>query len=150
MHHEQYIPNPSQPRLVKSLKERLTLPDDYPSMNRAITQGFKFDIVASIGRETSLSEAEILSGLNLPHFRTLQRRKHRRFNTAESNRIFALIEVVTTAEELFDGNLPDAIQWLKKPCKALGKRSPLENLNSFFEFQQVLFLIHRLENGVFN
>lgn len=47
-------------------------------------------------------------------------------------------------------NFPDAIRWLKKPCKALGKRLPVENVNSFFEFQQVIAVIHRLEYGVFN
>lgn len=150
MHHEQYIPNPAKSPMVLSLKERVGLPEDYPAMNRAIRQGFEFGIIASIANETSLSEDEILNMLNLPRFTSIQRRKHRRFNRAESNRIYALIEVITTAEVLFERNLSDAIHWLKKPCKALGKRSPIENLNSFFEFQQVVSVIHRLENGVFN
>ncbi len=94
MHHAQYIPKPSRPSLALSLKERLDLPRDYPAMNLAIVRGFKFDIVASISREASLSDAEILSGLNLPRFITVQRRKHQRFNSAESNRIYALIETI--------------------------------------------------------
>ncbi|WP_258807644.1 antitoxin Xre/MbcA/ParS toxin-binding domain-containing protein [Pseudidiomarina sp. CB1] len=150
MHHGHYIPKPVQQALVINLKEKLVLPENYPEISRAIVKGFKFDIVSSIAHETGLSATEILNALNLPHRTTVQRRKHRCFNTAESNRIYALIEVITAAEVLFDGNFPDAIRWLKKPCKALGKRLPVENVNSFFEFQQVIAVIHRLEYGVFN
>lgn len=150
MHHGHYIPKPVQQALILNLKEKLGLPEDYPEMSRAILKGFKFDIIASIAHKTGLLETEILNSLNLPHLTTLQRRKHRCFNTAESNRIYALIETITAAETLFEGEADEAIHWLKKPCRGLGQRSPFENLNSFFELQQVLSLIHRLERGVFS
>ena len=150
MHHEHYIPKPAQQPLKLTLKERLGLPEDYPAMSSAIGQGFKFDVVDSIARETGLSETEILNALNLPDRKKVQRRKHRRFTRSESNRIYALTEALTAAEALFEGDLCIAIDWLKKPCGGLGRRAPIENLNSFFEFQQVVSLIHRLERGVFN
>lgn len=150
MHHEYYIPKPAQQPLKLTLKERLGLPEDYPAMGDAIEQGFKFDVVASLAHETGLLETEILNALNLPDRNKVQRRKHRRFTRVESNRIYALIEAIAAAEALFEGEIRDAINWLKKPCRGLGGRSPIEHLNSFIELQQVLALIHRLEYGVFN
>ncbi len=150
MNNEPYIPQPLEQSLRLSLKQELGLPDDFPTMHFAITLGFKFDIVASLAHETGLTESEIMNALKLPRRAVVQRRKHQRFNAVESNRIYALIEVITEAEELFEGNLYETIHWLRKPCAALGQRSPIENLNSFFELQQVLSLIRRLERGVFN
>jgi len=119
-------------------------------MGDAIVQGFTFDVVASLAHETELSETEILNALNLPDRNKVQRRKHRRFTRVESNRIYALIEAIEASESLFEGKACDAINWLKNPCRGLGGRAPIENLNSFIELQQVLALIHRLEYGVFN
>lgn len=150
MHHEHYIPKPAQQPLKLTLKERLGLPEDYPAMGDAIVQGFTFDVVASLAHETELSETEILNALSLPDRKKVQKRKHRRFTRVESNRIYALIEAITAAEALFEGEACVAINWLKKPCRGLGGRSPIENLNSFIELQQVLGLIQRLEYGVFN
>ncbi|WP_322406332.1 antitoxin Xre/MbcA/ParS toxin-binding domain-containing protein [Idiomarina sp. PL1-037] len=150
MHHEHYIPKTAQQPLKLTLKEKLGLPEDYPTMNSAIGQGFKFDVVDSIAHETELSETEILNALNLPDWNKVQKRKRSRFTRVESNRIYALIEAVTAAEALFEGEACAAINWLKKRCRGLGGRSPIENLNSFIELQQVLALIHRLECGVFN
>ncbi|RUO37777.1 hypothetical protein CWE13_07485 [Aliidiomarina shirensis] len=149
MHHDRYIPKPVQKPLL-NLKDRLGLAEDYPAMHRAIVQGFKFDTVASIAHETGLSKTEVLNALNLPHWTVVKKRKHRCFTTIESNRIYALIEAITAAEALFEGDLHEAVNWLKRPCTGLGQRSPFENLNSFFELQQVLSLIHRLEHGVFS
>lgn len=150
MHHEHYIPKTAQQPLKLTLKEKLGLPEDYPAMGDAIVQGFTFDVVASLAHETELSETEILNALNLPDRNKVRRRKHRRFTRVESNRIYALIEVIEASEVLFEGEACHAISWLKKPCRGLGGRSPIENLNSFIELQQVLALIQRLEYGVFN
>lgn len=150
MHHEHYIPKPAQQPLKPTLKSKLGLPEDYPAMSDAIVQGFKFDVITSIAHKTGLSETEILNALRLPHWNKVQKRKHKCFTSAESNRIYALIEVVAAAEDLFEGEICAAVNWLKMPCKALGRRSPIENLNSFLELQQVLALIHRLGCGVFN
>ncbi|WP_290652938.1 antitoxin Xre/MbcA/ParS toxin-binding domain-containing protein [Idiomarina sp.] len=150
MHHEHYIPKTAQQPLKLTLKEKLGLPEDYPAMGDAIVQGFTFEVVASLAHETELSETEILNALNLPDRKKVQRRKHRRFTRLESNRIYALIEAIEASEALFQGDPCKAINWLKKPCHGLGRRAPIENLNSFFEFQQVVSLIHRLERGVFN
>lgn len=150
MDNETYIPKPSQSSSILTLKEKVGLAGDYPTMHFAITRGFKFDIVASLAHETGLTESEIMNALKLPRRAVVQRRKLHRFNTVESNRIYALLDVITEAEELFEGNLYETIHWLRKPCAALGHRSPIENLYSFFELQQVLSLIRRLERGVFN
>ncbi len=150
MHHEYYIPKTAQQPLKLILKEKLGLPEDYPAMGDAIVQGFTFDVVASLAHETELSETEILNALNLPDRKKVQRRKHKRFTRSESNRIYALIEAIEASEALFEGKARSAVNWLKKPCHGLGRRAPIENLNSFFEFQQVVALIHRLERGVFS
>lgn len=150
MHHEYCVPKSAQQPLKLTLEEKLGLPEDYAAMGDAIVQGFTFDVVASLAHETVLSEIEILNALSLPDRKKVQRRKHRRFTRSESNRIYALIEAIEASEALFEGETCAAINWLKKPCRGLGGRSPIENLNSFIELQQVLALIHRLEYGVFN
>ncbi|RUO48950.1 hypothetical protein [Pseudidiomarina donghaiensis] len=115
MHHENYIPISAHQPLKLTLMERLELPDDHLAMSVLIVQGFRFDIVGSIANETALSENEILHALHLPYWNKVKQRKHRRFNTAESDRIYALIEVITNAEALFGGDLSEAIHWLKSP-----------------------------------
>ncbi|WP_194757496.1 antitoxin Xre/MbcA/ParS toxin-binding domain-containing protein [Aliidiomarina indica] len=85
----------------------------------------------------------------MPGSTALNRRKHNRFTTAESDRIYALVIVANAAFSFFEGNRKAACQWLKSPCLALDMNSLIETLNTFFGLQQVLRLIHRLEHGVY-
>src|SRR5690606_40652626 len=131
----------AQQPLKLTLKQKLGLPEDYPAMGDAIVQGFTFDVVASLAHETELSETEILNALNLPDRNKIQRRKHRRFTRVESNRIYALIEAITAAETLFEGETCVAINWLKKPCSGVGGGATSNNRTSFREMQQVRVLV---------
>ena len=57
--------------------------------------------------------------------------------------------VRNAAIELFNGDKKAAIHWLSTPCKALGNISPIDSIALTGHDQEVLDVIGRLENGVF-
>lgn len=134
---------------VMTLWDELNLPAADDAILELIHRGFEPAMVKKVGQVTGLADSLIRQALNLPSPAALNRRKNKRFTTAESDRIHSLIIVVSAAFSLFEGNREAACQWLKNPCLALGMYSPIESLCTFFGLQQLLGLIHRLEHGVY-
>lgn len=71
-----------------------------------------------------------------------------RFNTAESDRLVALIAVFEKACILFESDAGAARKWMPTPIRGLGRKRPLEMLRTRVETNAVLDLIGRLETGV--
>lgn len=66
------------------------------------------------------------------------------------NNLSSLREIaIAEAVELFEGDQKAASQWLAKPARALGNKTPEDLLSSEEGVEQVRILIGRLEHGVF-
>ena len=93
--------------------------------------------------------AEIANVLEIPE-RTLARRKARgKLARDESERLLRLSTVFEKTVELFEGDVPAAVAWLKSSKAALGHQSPLDYTRSELGAREVEDLIGRLEHGVF-
>jgi len=138
---------PSQPP-VMTLWDELNLPSADNEILALIHRGFEPTMIKQVSQVTGFTDSVIRQVLKLPDSAALNRRKHKRFTTAESDRIHSLIIAVNAALLLFEGNREAACSWLQAPCPALDTHSPIESLCTTIDLQQVLRLIHRLEHGV--
>lgn len=93
-----------------------------------------FDTLASA---VELAPAELLDGLKL-----------NRFDTADRDKVFRLIQVLSAAAELFEGDTVAAYRWLTRPAKGLGGELPINMLATSDQSNAVLDLIGKLEHGV--
>lgn len=67
------------------------------------------------------------------------------------NNLSRLREIaIAESVELFEGDQEAASQWLAKPARALGHKTPGDCLSSEEGIEQVRTLIGRLEHGVFS
>lgn len=68
----------------------------------------------------------------------------------ESERLLRLAMIHEQAVNLFEGDATAASDWLARPRKALGGKSPLEAGETEIGAREVEDLIGRLEHGVFS
>jgi len=71
-----------------------------------------------------------------------------RLSTAESDQICALVGVLNTTLELFEGDLSAARERMKSPARGLNSRLPLDMTSTWVETQAVIDRIGQLEHGV--
>ena len=114
-----------------------------------VRRGLSFKALQSLSVESGIGVAEIAHVLEIPE-RTLARRKARgKFAPDESERLLRLSTVFEKAVELFEGDVPTAVAWLRSPKAALGHQTPLDYTRSEVGAREVEDLIGRLEHGVF-
>jgi putative toxin-antitoxin system antitoxin component (TIGR02293 family) len=68
----------------------------------------------------------------------------------ESDRLYNLIETVSRATCLFEGDRRAAVEWMSKKAPGLGDKRPSDMLDSHANTQAVLEVITRLEYGVYS
>ena len=123
---------------------------DTPTLHKKVEQGFAFGALLKILKLMALPLQVLADVLSIPP-RTLQRRKAAgRLEPDESDRLLRLSRIYGKAIELFEGDNPAALQWLRSPLTALGGASPLAMSKTEPGAQEVERLISRLEYGVFS
>ena len=78
----------------------------------------------------------------------VKRAKTGLFSVHESTRLGALIAVVQSSVELFEGDVQAAAVFLRSPSCAFNSKAPLEMLNARGDARAVIDLIGRLEHGI--
>jgi putative toxin-antitoxin system antitoxin component (TIGR02293 family) len=80
----------------------------------------------------------------------LARRKAERWLRAdESDRLFRLSRVAAQAEETL-GTRERAVEWLRRPNRALGNQPPLRQLDTDLGSRQVEDVLVRIAHGVYS
>ncbi|MCY1314425.1 hypothetical protein D3C73_1050290 [compost metagenome] len=77
-----------------------------------------------------------------------RRAKAARFNTLESDRLVALIDVFENALILFEDDVAAATEWMSTPIRGLGSKRPLDMIRTRVETEAIIDLIGRLERAV--
>lgn len=114
-----------------------------------ILAGLSFRTLETFSSESSLPLAEIASLIEIPQ-RTLARRKViGKLSSEESERLLRLSRIYEKAVALFEGNVDEAVMWLRRPKRALGGKSPLTYSRTELGARQVEDLMGALEHGVF-
>lgn len=122
---------------------------DTPAILRLLAAGMKWSQVAQFLEHSGLTMRELAGFLELPERTFARRRESGRLLKAESERMLRLMEIFSSAVELFDGDREAARQWLTEPAEGLGQALPIDYAQSDFGGREVRNLIGRLMHGVF-
>ena len=67
---------------------------------------------------------------------------------SESDKIYRLLTIIHSAENLFEGDQTKALAWCRKPARGLGDQTPFSFSDTTAGQDLVLDYIGRIENGV--
>jgi putative toxin-antitoxin system antitoxin component (TIGR02293 family) len=117
---------------------------------RQLERGFSFKTLHVLESRSGLTLSRLASIIGIPE-RTLARRKASgKLTPEESERLLRISAVFEDAVDLFEGDVPAAVNWLTTPRKALGDRPPLSYARTEPGAREVENLIGRLEHGIFS
>lgn len=115
-------------------------------LQSAIREGFPQKVVGKVLEAAGLTLKELAAALDLSP-RSLQRRRHEgRLARYESDRLYRLARIVALAKE-HTGDERTATQWLKRPNRALGGRTPLELVDTEIGARAVENVLGRISYG---
>lgn len=118
------------------------------AFDRLIREGLPWSAVLQIKETLRLSDREVAQILGVSE-RTLSRMKktgHRLPHTA-SDRLYRLARIFALACEVLESP-PRALTWLRQPQVGLGRRIPLDLLQTEAGTQEVEDLLGRIEHSV--
>lgn len=116
---------------------------------REVCKGLPFKTLESLSMESGISVSELASIVEIPE-RTLARRKAAgRLGRDESERLLRLSRVFEKTVQLFNGDVAEAVSWLRRPRRALANHTPLAYSATELGAREVENLIGQLEHGVF-
>ncbi|MGZ0655509.1 type II RES/Xre toxin-antitoxin system antitoxin [Coraliomargarita sp. W4R53] len=96
-----------------------------------------------------LGAEELAGHLSISRSTLIRRRKSRRLDPQESDRLLRYARLYARAETTL-GDAEAAQQWLKTPARALGYESPLHFAETEAGAREVDNLLGRIEHGVFS
>ncbi|UVM36029.1 DUF2384 domain-containing protein [Pseudomonas sp. B21-017] len=141
----EYQPSPS---VSGSIWEALGLPSRGTRLHDLIHVGLSFELLDEVAMRLQMQRADISNALCMSPAMLTRRAKTGRLNTAESDRLVALIAVYEASLSLFENDAVAAKKWMNSRGRGLGSRRPLDMLGTRVETNAVLDLIGRLERGV--
>jgi putative toxin-antitoxin system antitoxin component (TIGR02293 family) len=121
----------------------------YPELREAIRRGLPYSSFEALASAFHIARQDLLTLLRVPP-RTLARRKRaKRFQVDESDRLFRVGRIAMQAEAAL-GNREKAAAWLQQPNRALGGRTPLQQLDTDLGARHVEDLLLRIVYGVYS
>lgn len=112
-----------------------------------VKRGLPYRSLESVRRRLQLTLPEAATILHTP-MRTLARRKReRKLQAVESDRLVRLARVVAHAVAVF-GDEPTTAAWLRRPNRALNGETPLALLDTDVGTAQVEEVLGRIEYGI--
>ena len=117
-------------RQMAILQETQRSEDISSPMIETVRKGFPATRLDQMARQLSVNRAMVLALLGLSE-RTLQRKTQTeaRLSPAVSDRLARMDRIIALATEVFGGT-EKAVQWLKRPSRALGTEIPLQLLDT--------------------
>jgi len=130
----------------KVLKRRITNIDE---LRETVKAGLPYASLEALIEKFGFTRQEASVALHLPprsrsKVLKLQRKT---FQADESDRVLRLARISSQATATL-GNERKAADWLRRPNRALGNRSPLELLDSDIGTRQVEDTLNRIEHGI--
>jgi putative toxin-antitoxin system antitoxin component (TIGR02293 family) len=120
-----------------------------PHLIRELRRGLFFRALEFLASESGIPVSEIAALVGIPP-RTLARRKvSGRLAPAESERLLRISRIFELAVGLFNGDIADAVAWLRTPRRILAGSTPLAYSATELGAREVETLIGQLGHGVF-
>jgi len=114
-----------------------------------IRRGLPAAALESLTGHLGLAQAELAAVLGIPERTLARRKKEGTLNPEESAKLVRLARVVRRAAEVLEDR-GAALQWLKRPNRALAGEVPLRLLDTEIGAESVTDLLGRIEHGVFS
>ncbi len=118
-------------------------------LQERVREGLPYAALEAVATAYAIPMVQLMPVLNIPP-RTLARRKRaKRLQPIESDRLFRLGRIAAFAEEVL-GSRAKATHWLRAPNRALGGAVPLRQLDTDVGATQVEALLLRVAHGVYS
>jgi putative toxin-antitoxin system antitoxin component (TIGR02293 family) len=112
-----------------------------------IREGLPYSALDSVRERLHLSLPEAAQVLDTPLRTLARRRRSRKLDAVESDRLYRLVHIAALAVSMF-GNEEAAAAWLRRPNRALNGETPLQMTDTEIGTRQVEDVLGRLEYGV--
>ena len=127
----------------KVFKRRIVNVDQ---LRETVKAGLPYAALEALRGKFGLARAEAAAALHVPQRTIARRKKEQRLQADESDRLLRLARVGAQAVATL-GSEEKAVQWLRRPNRALGKRVPLDLIDSDIGTRQVEEVLGRIEHG---
>lgn len=117
-------------------------------ISKRVAKGLSFAALERFQRNSGLSLGDLAEAVVIPLSTLHRRKKERRLEPQESDRLLRASRVFGRALELFEGDVGAARRWLATPQGALGGERPLALARTDVGAREVEALLDRLEHGV--
>jgi putative toxin-antitoxin system antitoxin component (TIGR02293 family) len=112
----------------------------------AVKAGLPYASLEALMGKLGLNREEVAATLHLPQRTVARRKKERRLQADESDRVLRLARISAQATSTL-GSEEKAAQWLRRPNRALGNRPPLDFLDNDIGTRQVEEILGRIAHG---
>lgn len=120
---------------------------DPAGVRTRIRDGLPYSALESVRERLHLSLPETAAILHTPLRTLARRRRERRLQAAESDRLYRLARVAAQAVMTF-GNEEKAAAWLRRENRSLNNHAPLQLLDTEVGARQVEDVLGRIQYGV--
>jgi putative toxin-antitoxin system antitoxin component (TIGR02293 family) len=127
----------------KVFKRRIVNVDQ---LRETVKAGLPYASLEALIDKFGLAREEAAAALHLPQRTIARRKKEQKLQADESDRLLRLARVGAQAAATL-GSDEKAVQWLRRPNRALGNRAPLDLIDSDIGTRQVEEVLGRIEHG---
>lgn len=127
----------------KVFKRRIVNVDQ---LRETVKAGLPYASLEALIGKFGLAREEAAAALHLPQRTIARRKKEQKLQADESDRLLRLARVGAQAAATL-GSEKKAVQWLRRPNRALGNRAPLDLIDSDIGTRQVEEVLGRIEHG---
>lgn len=113
--------NDSGSPILGNIWADLGLPARGTKLHELVRDGLSFVFLDRISSFLQVEPQVISTAICISPSTLARRAKAGRFNTAESDRLVALVSVFQEALSLFEGDVRAASEWMRSPVRGLGK-----------------------------
>ncbi len=114
-----------------------------------VREGLPARVLDALAMNLELTRGELAAALGIAERTLARRRKEGIFTAEESAKLLRLARVARRAAEVFEMG-EAAVDWLKRPNRALGSARPLDLLDTDIGGENVVDVLGRIEHGVFS
>ena len=127
----------------KVLKRRIANLDE---LRETVRSGLPYASFEAVIGRFGLGREEAAAALRLPPRTIARRKRERKLHVDESDRLLRLARISSQAAATL-GSEQRAIQWLRRPNRALGNQAPLKLIDNDIGARQVEEALGRIEHG---
>ena len=127
----------------KVFKRRI---DNVDQLRDTVKAGLPYASFEALIDKLGLAREEAAAALHLPQRTIARRKKEKKLQADESDRLLRLARVSAQAVATL-GNEEKAVRWLRRPNRALGNQVPLNLVDSDLGTRQVEEVLGRIEHG---